>query len=153
MPQASGRKPNKSVQHDDILIRINEIQQQKLGNVAVAIDFYNGEGVSRLDRSSRQPELPRCVTSRSSGVTSGGSRGCETSTGIPSLGHSRADPESDTVPLSTESGIGKRKSSYQEHKGSGYEPHSQPNTPLPVVEGNIQVFNTLLFLINVFQIK
>ena len=97
MPQASGRKPNKPVQHADILIRINEIQQQKLGNVAVA--------------------------------------------------------ESDTVPLSTESGIGKRKSSYQEHIGSGYEPHSQPNTPLPVVEGNMQVFNTLLFLIYVFQIK
>ena len=58
--------------------------------------------------------------------------------------------ESDTLPLSTESGIGKMKSSYQEHIGSGYEPHSQPNTPLPVVEGNIQVFNTLLFLIYVF---
>ena len=32
---------------------------------------------------ARQPELPRCVTSRSSGVTSGGSRGCVTSTGTP----------------------------------------------------------------------
>jgi len=79
MPQASGRKPKKSVKLDDISIRIHEIQQQKLGNVAVA--------------------------------------------------------ESDTLPLSTESGIGKRKSSYQEHICSGYEPHSQPNTPLPVVEG------------------
>ena len=57
-----------------------------------AIDSPNEEGLSRLDRSSRQPELPRCVTSRSSGVTSEGSRGCETSTGTPSLSHSRVDP-------------------------------------------------------------
>ena len=53
------------------------------------VEFSDGSLSSHIDRSERQPELPRCLTSRSSGVTSVGSRGCLTSTGTPSLGHSR----------------------------------------------------------------
>lgn len=44
------------------------------------------------DRSSRQPEFPRCLTSGTdSGVTGVGSLGCLTSTGHPSLNHSQVD--------------------------------------------------------------
>ena len=56
------------------------------------VESSNGANFSRIDRSAKQPELPRCLTSRSSGVTSVGSRGCLTSTGTPALGHSRVDP-------------------------------------------------------------
>ena len=62
-----------------------------------AMDSLTEEDVLCRARSSGQPELPRCVTSRSSGVTSESSSGCVTSTGTLSLGHSRTDPTSSSL--------------------------------------------------------
>ena len=56
------------------------------------VETSDGSLPSHIDRSARQPGLPRCSTSgASSGVTSVGSLGCSTSTGNPSQNHSRVD--------------------------------------------------------------
>ena len=56
------------------------------------VETSDGSLPSHIDRSARQPELPRCSTSgASSGVTSVGSLGCSISTGNPSQNHSRVD--------------------------------------------------------------
>ena len=68
-----------------------------------SVETSDGSLTSRIERSARQPELPRCLTSGASlGVASVGSLGCSTSIGYPSQNHGRVDSSiSPSLPTSS----------------------------------------------------